>query len=114
MASIAVPFLFSSCVINGKTYVDGGLSETIPIVPFLSKRGEDTYGLRIKTKHNDSDEITDIKMYTEKLVQSLLKNRTIYHSIKSTVINLEDYDIFDFKIKDTQKIELFVKGFLTV
>jgi hypothetical protein len=44
----------------------------------------------------------------------MLKNRIKYHSIKTTTINLEDFDIFDFKIKDTKKIELFVKGFLTV
>lgn len=114
MASIAVPFLFSSCILNGKTYVDGGLCESIPVMPFIAKRGEDIYAINVKSKRNESDEITDIKMYTEKLVQSMLKNRIKYHSIKTTTINLEDFDIFDFKIKDTKKIELFVKGFLTV
>ena len=113
MASIAVPFLFSAAKIKDKLYVDGGLCESAPMAPFLSKRGEEVQAITIMSRR-EMNEINDIKSFTQKIVNSILKNRIKYENIKTSKIDLRNYDIFDFKAKDTDRLEMFVKGFLTI
>ena len=110
--SIAVPFLFCAHQINDKTYVDGGLAESIPLLHFLSKPGDDVCAIKIISKETCVDKITDIKAFTQQLIYSMLKYRITYDNTKIIKIDLRDFDIFDFKITDKQKIELFVKGYL--
>ena len=110
--SIAVPFLFSAHQIDDKTYVDGGLAESIPLVPFLAKPGDDVCCVKVIIKDGTVDNVTDIKSYTQQLVRTMLKNRITYENTRIVHIDLADFDIFDFKITDKQKIELFVRGYL--
>lgn len=110
--SIAVPFLFCAQQIDGKTYVDGGLAEIIPLVPFLSKHSDDVCCVKVFVKDGIVENVTDIKSYTQQLVRTILKNRVTYEDTRIISIDLDDFDIFNFKITDKQKIELFVKGYL--
>ena len=110
--SIAVPFLFCAQQIDGKTYVDGGLAESIPLVPFLAKPGDDVCCVKVLVKDGTVDNVTDIKTYTQQLIYTMLKYRITYENTRIVNIDLTDFDIFDFKITDKQKIELFVRGYL--
>lgn len=110
--SIAVPFLFCAQQIEDKTYVDGGLAEVIPLVPFLDKPGDDVCSLRVLSADTPADTIADIKSFTQRLIQTMLKYRITYENARVINIDLTDVDIFNFKITDKQKIELFVKGYL--
>ena len=110
--SIAVPFLFCAQQIDGKTYVDGGMAESIPLVPFLAKSGDDVCCVKILVKDGTVDNVIDIKTYTQQLIYTMLKYRITYENTRIVNIDLTDFDIFDFKITDKQKIELFVRGYL--
>lgn len=110
--SIAVPFLFCSQQIDGKTYIDGGMAESIPLIPFLSKHGDDVCCIKVAVKDGTVDTVTDIKSFTQQLIYTMLKYRITYENARILSIDLTDFDIFDFKITDKQKMELFVKGYL--
>jgi len=110
--SIAIPFLFGAQHLEDKTYVDGGLAESIPLVPFLNKPGDDVCCIKVIIKDTRVEKITDIKDFVQQLVYTMLRYRIEYHNVRIIKIDLSDFDIFDFKIKDKQKIELFVKGYL--
>jgi predicted acylesterase/phospholipase RssA len=110
-ASMAVPFIFSSVQIDNKLYVDGGVEEVIPATPFLSKKHEDVKALEVNMKKGT--QVTDIASFSKQILGSLIKNRVHFQNINNTLINLEEYDVLDFKMKDITKLELYVRGYLT-
>ena len=110
-ASMAIPFVFSSVQIHDKLYVDGGLEEVIPATPFLSKKHEHVKALEVNMKKGTH--VKDIATFSKQILASLIKNRVQFQNINITLINLEKYDVLDFKMKDITKIELYVKGYLT-
>ena len=111
-ASISVPFLFAAVTLDNKIYIDGGIEESIPYTPFMCKNSEDVLAIRILSKSTGRDEIKDIKGYAGRLVHFILQNRVSYKNVKTLMLDLTSYDIFDFKLTDKTKIELFVKGYL--
>jgi len=86
--SIAVPFLFCAQQIDGKTYVDGGLAESIPLVPFLAKPGDDVCCVKVLVKDGTVDNVTDIKTYTQQLIYTMLKYRITYENTR--IVNRPD------------------------
>ena len=112
-ASVAVPFLFTSVTINDKLYIDGGTKELIPALPFMNKDGHQVYAVETKRHIDRTTKITDIKSYTERLMQSLLTDRMDYDNVKRKLIKIENINLFDFKMKDVDKIKLYVKGYLS-
>ena len=110
-ASMAVPFVFSSVQIHDKLYVDGGLEEVIPATPFLNKKHEHVKAMEVNMKKGTR--VKDIATFSKQILASLIKNRVQFQNIDTTIINLEKYDVLDFKMKDITKIELYVKGYLT-
>lgn len=110
-ASIAVPFLFASTQINNKCYVDGGLAETVPAFPFMVKHPKEVCCVKINLERGPQKEITDIKIFAERMLFSLLKYRQT-HDLRTVYIDLGNFDIFDFTIPDKTKLELFIKGYL--
>ena len=111
-ASIAVPYLFASSTIHDKVYIDGGIAEDVPAQPFLIYNPNDVHSIKINTKDKPLADVNDLKSFSERLVFGLLRHR-INYSTKIININLEDFDIFDFKIDDKKKLELFVTGYLS-
>ena len=109
-ASIAVPFVFSSMHLHNKLYVDGGVEEVIPATPFLNKKHEHVKAVEVNM--NKGTQVTDIASFSKQILASLIKNRLQFQNIDTTIINLEKYDVLDFKMKDITKIELYVKGYL--
>ena len=110
-ASIAVPFIFSSMHLHNKLYVDGGVEEVIPATPFLNKKHEHVKAVEVNM--NKGTQVTDIASFSKQILASLIKNRLQFQNIDTTLINLEKYDVLDFKMKDITKIELYVKGYLS-
>jgi len=109
-ASMAVPFVFSAVQLQDNLYVDGGLEEVIPATPFLIKKNEHVKAIEVKM--NKSTVVKDIMTFSKQILYSLLKNRITFVNVNTTRINLEKYDVLDFKMKDITKMELYVRGYL--
>ena len=90
-------------------YIDGGWQETVPLTPFLAQKSQDVRALAVSAVKDVP--ITDIKSFTITLARGYIKNLPRYNNFTTTTIPLEGVDIFDFKMKDTDKLALFVRGF---
>ena len=113
-ASIAVPLLFSAQKIKNKLYVDGALEETLPAVPFLGKNWNDVMAIEIISEEQESEnKITDIRSFVEIIAKAGLKNRLRFLGINTITLNVSNELMFDFKMNDFKKLELYVKGFST-
>lgn len=108
-ASSAVPFMFTSVSIDGKLYMDGGTQEMIPALPFLAKNFEHVLGISVSSKKN-VEEIKNIRDYVRMFVTSVLRNR-IQYDIPTVTVDLGNTDIFNFKMKDADKLKLFADGY---
>jgi predicted acylesterase/phospholipase RssA len=111
-ASIAVPIVFSPVSIQGKQYIDGGLEEIMPALPFLHRSGSEVYGIRIRFVH-DNFVMNSIKNYIQKIMIPLAENRIVYN-IPMLTIEMNSSDALDFSMPDKKKYELFVKGYQSV
>lgn len=110
--SISVPMIFSPTIIDGKHYIDGGMEEIIPALPFLSKNPKEICCLRIKfiPDENQTSEINNIKDYIGKIMQPLISNRVLY-DLPMLNIKMKTSDAFDFTMSEKNKLELFVSGY---
>ena len=111
-ASIAVPFLFASVNIQDSIYIDGGMEESVPMLPFLHKKQEEVMGVKLKFKSAKGGKITDIRGFAGRLVDSMLKSRLNYDYMDILTVDMEEQDPLNFKLSDHAKIELFIKGYL--
>ena len=111
-ASIAVPFLFASVNIQDSIYIDGGMEESVPMLPFLHQKQEEVMGVKLKFKSAKGGKITDIRGFAGRLVDSMLKSRLNYDYMDILTVDMEEQDPLNFKLSDHAKIELFIKGYL--
>ena len=112
--SISVPFLFGAIKYKGLHYLDGGTVEYIPYGPFINKDSSETLILKIeKSITISSFEIKSLKDYFVCLLKNFsdklfITDKTL---LKNTVIiNLEDVNIFNFKMKHDELFKLFLRG----
>lgn len=112
--SISVPFLFGSIKYKGLHYLDGGTLECIPYSPFINKDSSDILTIKIQKSISASNfEIKSIKEYFVCLLKNLSDKITISDntSLKNTVtINLEDVNIFNFKMSHDEIFKIFLRG----
>tara|TARA_R110002074_G_scaffold122218_7_gene256901 strand:+ start:10680 stop:11474 length:795 start_codon:yes stop_codon:yes gene_type:complete len=111
-ASIAIPILFSTSSINNKIYIDGGTHEKMPSVPFLGHKLEDIYSIEITRTLTNDEKIKDFKSYIMNLMNSTMVNRITCETIPSTkTLDMQNFDILNFKLNDFEKLRLFVFGY---
>jgi len=110
-ASMAIPLVFNSCIIDERIYIDGAVQEDIPGLPFIDKKPSDIYAMSIKLDGNKNQKVTDLKSYISKIYKLLLTNR-IQYDIPQVSINTLGKDTLDFNMNDKTKMELFVSGYL--
>lgn len=103
--SIAVPFLFESTVYRDHLYVDGGLIESVPMVPFLGHKKEEVLALQLIVEDTACD-IKTLKQFATRLVRSSL--RCIEYTNINKVI-VKNIDIFDFAMSFENRLKLFLR-----
>jgi len=107
IASIAIPFLFSSLKLNdGWNYIDGGYAENTPGAPFLGKGDV----LAIKIAWNLPAEIKDLKSYAINILLASMKMRHEYE-YPTLDISVPNDEIFDFAASNEVKLKLFLRGY---
>ena len=91
-ASACFPFVFSPVVINGDKYVDGGLSNNLPVDVF--NNDFDTYAWRIDPTKEKVKKVNSFKQYLFRVLNILLKELTKEHledNVNAQVLNARGY-----------------------
>ena len=102
--SIAVPFLIESSRYQGYLYIDGGIIETVPMIPFLDKEKENTIAVQI-TSDSDSEKITTIFQFISKLIRTILRCIEYPNAHK---VSLGTLNIFNFNLPFDNKLKMFL------
>jgi len=97
MASAAIPVLFQPVVIDGTTYVDGGLLDNLPVFP-VRKDSRIIIGVSVNPNYEENDLGSFLKL-TERTIYLNLVSRIHEHSRKCDVfiepLELRDYGLFE-------------------
>jgi predicted acylesterase/phospholipase RssA len=103
-ASIAVPLLFSTVMIGPWRYVDGGVQEEIPAMPFIGESPGDT--LALQTCPAPPKQTKNLSTFVMNLFSSALRLRHKF-PIQSYQFDTSKIDIFDF---GADRLRLFCDG----
>jgi predicted acylesterase/phospholipase RssA len=104
--TICVPMLFPARLYKGWHYIDGGVAEKTPCGPFLGK--DDVMGIGL-----DYEKIrvfSDFKSYVQMILSSVQQNRFVYDTVKHSIIDMKDLDVFNFLADQELKMKMFVHG----
>ncbi len=117
-ASISIPFLFTSVCINGKTYIDGALLESMPITLFDKEK---TLGILIIDKNYKNGYMGNLDciqgfiynfiICIKKRLNTLNDFERRYNILK---IGLENVSFLDFDMNIEKKNELIEIGYNTM
>ena len=108
MASMSIPFVFQPYIIDGKTYVDGGLISNLP----MQELGPNAIGIKSKRKRHG--QIYNTMSYIIKLFETVtdhIKKIDPYKSNNIFDINVSDPNVVNFDIDIDDKITLYKEGF---
>ncbi len=109
VASASIPIVFEPQVINGQTYVDGGLFNDLPVEPLVGKCRKI---IASHVNYNGPDpELTSIRAIAERVYRLAIYQHVQKNFSKCDFIidppELREHGIFDFKHID----RLFEIGF---
>ena len=117
-ASISIPFLFTSVCMDGKTYIDGALLESMPITLFDKDK---TLGIWIVDKNYQNGYMGNLDciqgfiynfvVCIKKRLDTLNDFETRYNILK---IGLENVSFLDFDMNIEKKNELIEIGYNTM
>lgn len=105
--SISIPFVFAC----QDMYIDGALSEELPLGPFLGRPSDDVHIVQIifETKY---EEIKNIFQFASHVVTILMNNRIRYPEYTNRVVlKLDTDETINFNMSTEDKIKMYVKGF---
>ena len=109
--SIAIPLVFECGKHDGKTYVDGGVAEEIPLLPFLDKKPHEITCIKIQSTPQYKEDLENPKQFLESIIRSTLRNRGKYDvKAKTYRIDIENINIFDFGMQYEDKLRLYMIG----
>ena len=109
--SMSIPFVFTATTFDNKTYVDGGLIEKLPYAPFIHKKPYLVHGVGIKANTMFKENIESPIDFLQAVAIGAMNNREDYtQSIKKTIINVEDIDVFNFDMDYEDKLKLYFIG----
>ena len=78
-ASACFPIVFSPVVIKGEKYIDGGLSNNLPVNVVDDNNQNTTYAFRIKQEDIPPKKVKNVKEYLFRMLNILLKELTRAH-----------------------------------
>jgi len=103
-ASIAVPLIFSTVMIGPWRYVDGGVQEEIPAMPFIGESPGDT--LALQTCPAPPKPTKNLSTFVMNLFSSALRLRHKFN-VQSYRFDTSNIDVFDF---GSDRLRLFCDG----
>ena len=108
--SISIPMVFSSFQLEGFHYIDGGTLEEIPGLVFCNKNQDDVLVIKIYNSYRHYGKITSVGTFIELLLNQISNNRLEYKFKHTININLENINIYNFKMSYEEKIKLFISA----
>ena len=109
-ASISIPLIYTSPIIDGQHFVDGGMIHNLPYDPYVGHEDK-TLCLVIEHKNKTTDEISNMQLYIGALLDSF---QTIACSIPPEFHNLIEiktpYNGLSFSIKQEEIEEMILIG----
>ena len=106
-ASIAVPFLISTVKLSDWHFIDGGAVEEIPGGPFMGKKREDVFCMKLA--YASRYDVKDFKSYAYTILSSIQSMRHMY-DFPLKDIDCDGVDIFDFGSDSKTKLKMFIYG----
>jgi predicted acylesterase/phospholipase RssA len=108
---MSIPFIFTATTYNNKTYVDGGLIERYPFLPFVDKKPHEVQVTGIKANTIFKENIETPIDLLQSVALGAMTNREDYtKNTNKTVINVEDIDVFNFDMEYEEKLKLYFLG----
>lgn len=109
--SIAIPLVFECGKYDSNTYVDGGVAEEIPLMPFIDKKPHEITCIKIQSVPKYKEDLENPKQFLEAIIRSTLRNRGKYDiKINTHQIDIENINIFDFGLSYEDKVRLYMTG----
>ena len=106
--STAIPFLFSSFLHDGCVYIDGGMFESSPYVPFLNRHPDEV--LTVEVVDSSQTTVNSLYDFVLALVAGFLKKRHRSSAHTVTVEVPPTINLVNFFMSYEDKIQLFLLG----
>ena len=106
--STAIPFLFSSFLHDGCVYIDGGMFEASPYVPFLNRHPDEV--LTVEVVDSSQTTVNSLYDFVLALVAGFLKKRHRSSAHTVTVEVPPTINLVNFFMSYEDKIQLFLLG----
>lgn len=109
--SIAIPLLLPPVKYKDMLYMDGCTRELIPVTPFIDKKSEKIFCVKLKSKEIFFEKITNLKQFIQVIVTTALKLPATPMKVGVTKeIDTGDIDIYNFSMTHEDKLRLFLIG----
>jgi len=106
ISTISIPFVFSPSIVNGKTYIDGGILDNYSIGALDTTN--ECIGIVVRCKRTPyvhGNTLSFIKRILELIEHAPIINE---HTI---VLNIEDSDIINFNLDIDDKVNMYRTGY---
>lgn len=103
--SMAVPILIEATRHEGNLYIDGGMVETVPMLPFVDRKKEETLAIQMIVGGGPDEKVTTIFQYVSRLVRAIIKRIEYADTHK---IYLGKLNIFNFNMSYDDKLKMFL------
>lgn len=107
--TVAVPFLIQSVKKAEWHYIDGGALEETPCGRILDQDPRTVHVIRMGGEF--TARVNNLKTYGLRLLGTAFSLRHTYRTFQTTVVDVDDLDIFDFSMSIDSKVKMFVAGY---
>lgn len=110
--SIAIPLILPPFKLNNMLYMDGCTRELIPVTPFVDKKPEKIFCIKLKVKEIYFENITNFNQFIQAIVTTALNlpETTIMKLGVVKEIDTGDVNIYKFSMCHEDKLRLFLMG----
>ena len=115
--SMSIPLMFTSTIIDGNYYSDGGIFEKVPLTPFMGKPDKEIMGIELDFLNVTNKKIKSIKDFLSFFYGKTIRCCSVgYDKKKFNIISvnqLEGINILNFKLQNDDKLKMFFDGYNT-
>ena len=109
--TVAVPFLIQSVKMGDWHYIDGGALEETPCARVINQDPKSVHVIRMGGEF--TARVNNLKTYGLRLLGTAFSLRHTYRMFQTTVVEVDDLDIFDFSMSIESKVKMFVAGYMS-
>ncbi len=106
IASASVPILFSPAKIEGKYYVDGGMSNNLPVEPFIDSDLK-TIGVHVNPVSPYNSSLSMLQQFERVVHLGIYGN--VVRSTRNVDLLIEPEELKDYSLFDTKKIDQIIR-----